>query len=294
MNSRRQAVYSLAAILLATSCGSQMERRTVRIERQWPAQTIRRIEVREIDGAITVDAGSANSISLNAQVRSDKEPAAKAENQGFFMTQIEGDTLVIGRRREHNTVVFGFWGRNDTRVDYALHVPANVEVDLHTVTGRITTHGVAGETRATTVNGVVDIESPGSSEVEAKAVNGRIEARFLNEFHGASLKTVNGGVNLVLPASASFAGDFSQVNGDVEAAFPLNIRSHPGSRRVSGEVNGGKYALRITTVNGDIRIENGGEAPALQAPPAPLAPSAPSAITAPPAPPARPDPPPVT
>lgn len=294
MNSRRQAVYSLAAILLATSCGSQMERRTVRIERQWPAQTIRRIEVREIDGAITVDAGSANSISLNAQVRSRKEPAAKAENQGFFLTRIEGDTLVIGRRREHNTFIFGFGGGNDTRVDYALHVPANVEVDLHTVTGRITTHGVAGETRATTVNGVVDIETPGSSEVEAKAVNGRIEARFLKEFHGASLKTVNGGVNLVLPASASFAGDFSQVNGDVEAAFPLNIRSHPGSRRVSGEVNGGKYALRITTVNGDIRIENGGEAPALQAPPVPLAPSAPSAIPAPPAPPARPDPPPVT
>jgi len=27
--------------------------------------------------------------------------------------------------------------------------------------------------------------------------------------------------------------------GDVEAAFPLSIHSHPGSRRVSGEVNGG-------------------------------------------------------
>ena len=298
MNSLRHTIYSLAAILLASSCGSQIERRTVRIERQWPAQTVRRIEVREVDGAITVDAGSSTQITLNALVRSRNRAKPEADNQGFFLSQIEGDTLVIGRRHEHTTIVFPFWSGNDTRVDYALHVPANVEVDLHTVTGRITTHGVAGETRATTVNGVIDIETPGSSEVEAKAVNGRIEARFLHEFHGALLKTVNGGVNLVLPASASFAGDFSQVNGDVEAAFPLNIRSHPGSRRVSGEVNGGRYALRITTVNGDIRIENGGGPLAVPAPPlAPPTPPVPSAIPAPPAPgaaPARPTPPPVT
>jgi Uncharacterized conserved protein len=290
MNSRRQAIYSLAALLLATSCGTDREQRTIRIDRQWPAQTIRRIEVREVDGAITVEAGSTNEITLGATVRSRKRATPQSDNQGYFESKVEGDTLVIGRRHEHNTIILG-WGRNDTRVDYSLHVPANVEVDLTTVTGRITTHGVAGETRATTVNGVVDIESPGSSEVEAKAVNGRIEARFLHEFHGAALKTVNGGVNLVLPSNASFAGDFSQVNGDVEVAFPLDIHSHPGSRRVSGEVNGGRYALRITTVNGDIRIENGGVPPAPPVVPAPSVRPAPPAVSAPPAPPA---PPPVT
>jgi len=46
------------------------------------------------------------------------------------------------------------------------------------------------------------------------------------------------------------------MNGDFEAAFPLNIHSHPGSRRVSGEVNGGRHDLRIVTVNGDINIES--------------------------------------
>ena len=78
----------------------------------------------------------------------------------------------------------------------------------------------------------------------------------------------------VLPPSASFSSDFTQVNGDVEAAFPLNIHSHPGSRRVSGEVNGGRYSLHITTVNGDIKVENGGPPPPPPAPPA--APPSPS------------------
>ncbi|HEY6842863.1 MAG TPA: hypothetical protein VI391_01755, partial [Thermoanaerobaculia bacterium] len=70
-----------------------------------------------------------------------------------------------------------------------------------------------------------------------------------------------------------------------EAAFPLDIHSHAGSRRVSGEVNGGRYPLKISTVNGDITVDN--------APAPPTPPPAPSAIPsapAPPAPPAQPAP----
>src|SRR5216684_6718417 len=130
--------------------------------------------------------------------------------------------------------------------------------------------------KAVTVNGRVNIDTPGSNEVEAHTVNGRIEARFAKSFQGATLKTVNGGVTASLPLSASFTGDFSQVNGDIEAAFPLNIHSHPGSRRVSGEVNGGRYELRITTVNGDIKIDTAKSVPpvppAVPAQPTPPAP----------------------
>ena len=116
----------------------------------------------------------------------------------------------------------------------------------------------------------------------AKSVNGRILCTFKKDFQGATFKTVNGRVIAALPPNASFYGDFTQVNGDFEAAFPLDIHSHPGSRRVSGEVNGGKYELKITTVNGDIKVENlGGPTP-----PAPPALPAPSAVPAPPAPPA--------
>jgi DUF4097 and DUF4098 domain-containing protein YvlB len=142
------------------------------------------------------------------------------------------------------------------------------------VNGKISSRGTDGEIGATTVNGVVEIEASGTNEVEAKAINGVIRAHFLKDFHGASFKTVNGRVVAVLPPSASFTSDFTQVNGDVEAAFPLNIHSHPGSRRVSGEVNGGRYSLHITTVNGDIKVENGGPPPPPPAPPA--APPSPS------------------
>ncbi|MDP9360929.1 MAG: DUF4097 domain-containing protein [Acidobacteriota bacterium] len=277
MNSRTGVIYSLSAMLLLAGCGAVMERRTTHIDRRWPAASIRHIEVREVDGGINIEAGSESEVSMEATVRSRIAPKNGQENQGYFSTAVNGDTLVIGRRQEHHGFHFFHFG-NDTRVDYELRVPASVALDLHTINGRISTRGVDGAMRAVTVNGRVNIETPGSSEVEAHTVNGRIEARFEKAFQGAILKTVNGGVTAVLPLSASFVGDFSQVNGDIEAAFPLNIHSHPGSRRVSGEVNGGRFELRITTVNGDIKIDTA----------TPPVPPVPAAVPAPPAPPAPP------
>lgn len=277
MNSRNRIIYSLAAVLLMAGCGAVMERRTAHIEKHWPAGTIRHIEVREIDGAINIEAGSENEIAMTATVRSHMPPRNAQPNQGYFTTEVNGDTLIIGRRDQRRGFHFFRFGHN-TRVDYDLRVPASIALDLRTVNGRIATHGVDGEMRAVTVNGRVNIDTPGSSEVEAHTVNGRIEARFDKSFQGATLKTVNGGVTAVLPLSASFAGDFSQVNGDIEAAFPLNIHSHRGSRRVSGEVNGGRFELRITTVNGDIKIDTA----TVPAPPAPPAPAAAPAAPAPP------------
>ena len=282
MNSRKRVIYSLLALLLAGGCKILGERKVVNISKQWPAAGVRHVEVSEIDGTINVEAADTDQITLNAVVKTRVPGKANEDNQGFFRTELDGDTLTIGRKREHHWGLHWGLSGNEYFVTYELRVPPSVSLELATVNGRIVARGVDGETRATTVNGVVDIETAGTNEVEARAVNGIIRAHFLKDFHGASFKTVNGRVVAVLPPNASFYGDFTQVNGDFEAAFPLDIHSHPGSRRVSGEVNGGKYELKITTVNGDIKVENlGGPTP-----PVTPAPPAPSAVPAPPAPPA--------
>ena len=244
---------------------------------------IKRIELREIDGEIRIDAAAPNTISLDATVHSwMKRPDPKKDNQGFFETSVDGDTLIIGR---HERVHFSFFNRDRLSIDYELKVPPQLAIDIRTVNGRIVTRGVDGATDVNTINGSIDIETPGSSELTAHTVNGRIETKFAKTFQGASLKTVNGRVSATLPAGASFVGDFTQVNGDFEAAFPLTIHSNPGSRRVTGEVNGGQHELKITTVNGDIKLDNG--TPPL-APATPAAPAAPASAPVPPAPPSPP------
>ena len=287
MNSRNRTIYSLLVAMILIGGCAKRERYATTITRTWPAAAIHRLEIREVDGTVTVTGSPTDTVSLTANVRSrGVAPKKNEENQGFFRTSVDGDTLSIGRRNhEHVTISFPFMRGNDISVDYTLHVPQSVALEVRTVNGRIVTKGVDGETQLITVNGPIDVETQGTSELSAKTVNGRVMARFLHDFQGARLKTVNGEVRAVLPASASFSGDFSQVNGDFEASFPMNIHSNPGSRRVSGQVNGGRYELKISTVNGDIQVENG---PVPPAPPAmPSLPAAP-VVPAPPAAPAAP------
>lgn len=269
MNRHSRAIDSLLALAFVAGC-VPLEQHTARFEKKWPATTVTHLDVKEIDGTISVDGNSPGEISMVAVVRArGVRPDPKKDYEGYVRTELDGSTLTIRTPHEQG-VRFG-WGRN-VRVDYQLRVPPTVSLQLRTVNGRIATRAISGATAASTVNGEVDIEATGSNEVAARTVNGRVQARFLDDFHGAKLGTVNGRVVAILPASASFLGDFTQVNGDFEAAFPLNIHSNPGSRRVSGDVNGGRYALKISTVNGDIKIDNG--APAVPATPPPPPPPA--------------------
>ncbi|HKO54362.1 MAG TPA: DUF4097 family beta strand repeat-containing protein [Thermoanaerobaculia bacterium] len=254
MNSRTRSHYLLtaAAAVLAMSCAVG-EKRSYTVEKTFPASAIQRIEIREVDGSLKVEAGTGDTITLVAQVRSRVQPTrGRDENYGFFRTEVDGDSLTVGRIKQHRKL--HFWDSNDMTIDYSLRVPPRVALDLHTVNGRIATTGVGGATQITTVNGPIELETSGINEVSAKTVNGHVRAKFIETFQGASLKTVNGDVETILPKSASFVCNLTQVNGDFEASFPLSIHSNPGSRRVSGEVNGGQHELKITTVNGDVQL----------------------------------------
>jgi len=259
MNRLNRTVYLLPILLVAIACDHREHRfgreSTETITRTWPAAAIRQLQVFEVSGSVTVEAGNTNEILLTATARGDLDVKAQAENKGLFQTVIEGDTLKIGRKEKRNRGFnFILFDRDDVEIDYKLTIPAAVALDLSTVNGRITTRGTAGETEASTVNGTIDIETAGTETLYATTVNGRVKAKFLRSFQGAKFKSVNGGVEAILPNDASFSVDVSQVNGDFEASFPLSSHSNPGSRRVSGEVNGGAHELKIVTVNGDVEL----------------------------------------
>ena len=261
------------ALLLIGGCAAG-ERRQAVIQRQWPASAIHTVEVDGVDGSLSVEAGAADQITLIAHIRTvGIEPHPRQDNQGFFDTELSGDTLHIGQRRGRVHVGFPFVFRAKMEIDYELRVPPTVALDLKMINGRIASRGVNGATELTTVNGPIEVETGGSNELNARTVNGSVHAKFLTDFRGARLKTVNGGVEALLPPTASFTCDLSQVNGDFEASFPLSIHSHPGSRRVSGQVNGGQFELQITTVNGDVEVQHVMPAvpPVAPKPPAPPA-----------------------
>lgn len=260
MNRLTRNLYLLAVPLVLAGCFDRETRSSnaarATIARNWPAAGIARVKVAEVDGSITVEASATNEISLLATAKGDLDVRKGEENDGLFVTRLEGDLLKIGReeRKRHGWNFDFVWGDDDVEIDYVLKVPPTVSLVVSTVNGKINTRGMEGETKAVTVNGTIDVEVSGQNELQATSVNGRVRAKFTRAFNGARFNSVNGGVQATLPDDASFAVNLSQVNGDFEASFPLSIHSNPGSRRVSGEVNGGQHPLKITTVNGDVSL----------------------------------------
>ena len=112
------------------------------------------------------------------------------------------------------------------------------DVDVKTVNGSINV-STAGLARAETVNGSIT------------AVVGRADWPA-----GLQFKTVNGGIDLTLPASLSARVEAKTLNGEITSDFPLTVSGTFSRRRLSGTIGSGgdDRKLILETVNGSVQI----------------------------------------
>jgi len=143
---------------------------------------------------------------------------------------------------------------NDVQVDFTVRVPKGVHLAAHTVNGGVDARGIQADVSAHSVNGKIVVDAKGN--VQAHTVNGGITAAMgdtswtgTREFH-----TVNGGIIVELPATASTDFQATTVNGHIESDFPIMVRGKIDSRRLSGTLGSGGRELKLTTVNGSIKI----------------------------------------
>ena len=111
-------------------------------------------------------------------------------------------------------------------------------VDVRTDDGDLRLGGILTVVRASTDDGDLDIRAePGS----------RMEQDW-------SLHSDDGGVLLTLPED--FAADLTVLadDGDIEIEPAITMQGRVSRNRISGELNGGGYELRVTTDDGRVTI----------------------------------------
>ena len=91
-------------------------------------------------------------------------------------------------------------------------------------------------------------------------MNGAIEARLGRADWNGTLKlsTVNGSVEVTLPAELSAEVKASTVNGDIETDFPLTVTGRISRRSLNGTIGSGGRLLEVSTVNGSIELKRAG------------------------------------
>jgi DUF4097 and DUF4098 domain-containing protein YvlB len=169
------------------------------------------VELHLVSGEIIVNAGTGNQVRVHA-----------SSERGLLQFSASPSRVSLEVRSQRGRM-------GDTR--YEVTVPVGVRLELKSVSGDITAHGVNGELEVGAVSGDVDV-SDGSGRVEIESVSGSIKAaRLSGESH---VNAVSGDVSI------------SNITGTLEV------------ETVSGEMtldNASLSSLRSETVSGELTYD---------------------------------------
>jgi hypothetical protein len=179
---------------------------------------------------------------------------------GPFRCQCEDGCRGSRRRVEEGYIV---------KMDFVLHVPSNVDVNLRTVNeGRVVVRNITGNFVARNVNGDIELDGMAGSGI-AHTVNGPVKVSFReNPRENSSFQSVNGNIDLLFARGLSADFRFKTFNGGVYSDFPVTtipVHAPQGERHgnkvvfhadrfTAGRVNAGGPEIKIENLNGDIRI----------------------------------------
>lgn len=143
---------------------------------------------------------------------------------------------------------------NDTEVSFTVRVPSGVRFNGRTVNGRVEANNLTADVEATTVNGDVEVTTTGLAS--AKTVNGSITVVMGNaDWSGdKEFKTVNGSIDISMPATLSAEVEVKTLNGSISSDFPLTVQGAFSRRHMTGTIGGGGRSLQLETVNGSVNI----------------------------------------
>src|ERR1041385_9401749 len=192
------------------------------------------IEIGGVNGSIDASGGG-NEVEVVAVKRGRKSDPV--EGRIKVVEHADGVTICAlypaPRDREENECRPGGKGHNSTRdndvnVEWTVKVPRGVRFAGRTVNGDVVGRGLSADAEEHTVNGSITVET--TSWADASTVNGSIPARLGSTGWQDELEltTVNGGITVDLPESASMEVDASTVNGSVSNRFPATIPGQGG------------------------------------------------------------------
>ncbi len=267
--------FFLGCLLLAIGLQAQDLKRQIVVPLSSPGERGSLI-VGQVNGSITVTAYEGEEVIIDATYRENSKNKDKDKGRGNpppGMKRIESTPAQIRAREDDNEVEVETesWKR---KMDLAIKLPANFDLNLHTVHGDIEVRDIDGEMEISGVNGGIKLDEISGSAV-CSTVNGDVVVR-LNSIENdvpMSFVTLNGNVDVTIPGDAKVLAKMKSDRGEIFSDFDMSmIAKEPEVRRGSdcdceyevslnawtfGEINGGGAEFTFKNMNGDILIRKG-------------------------------------
>jgi putative adhesin len=230
---------------------------------QWRGRlaTGQTIEIKGVNGDISASPSSSGEVEVTAT------KTARRSNPAEVRVEVvpgpDGVTICAvypdGSDRGPNVCEPREGGRmntrnNDTQVHFDVRVPIGVTLAARTVNGEVRAESLQSDVNARTVNGSVRLST--TMTAEASTVNGSVIVTMgrMNTQDGATFRTVNGEIQLNLPAVVDANLRADTLNGSVRSDFPITVQGSMSPRRLRGTIGNGGPELHVSTVNGGITL----------------------------------------
>ena len=144
---------------------------------------------------------------------------------------------------------------SDIELSYAVKLPAGVMLSVNTVDGDVDAQGIDVPASIRSVDG--DITYSGVAPRSLHTVDGDVHATITSSLWNTDMvvQTVDGEIEIVLPADVAIAVKGSTVDGSFSSDFPMVIREKWGPRSFEGTIgSGGTKTLRLSSVDGDVTL----------------------------------------
>jgi hypothetical protein len=210
-----------------------------------------RVEVQGINGNVEIQTSDTKTAEVYVR-RTGDSPSSLRRRE--MIVEQTADGLMVRSKQNH----VGFWDHlfgHNPKEEVIIKAPREIALSLKNINGGVTTGDIDGTLEVKGINGRVEL-GQASESAELSSINGNIVVGLKNlGERGASIKGVNGGIELRL------AGD---LNADLTArGMSGNLRSDIPEVSVDKEEPGTRYSARIGTggapitlsgINGNVRL----------------------------------------
>lgn len=249
LKSRGAVFAALVAIILAPSAyASSGGNVTEEFHKTVPLNANGRVSLENINGNVEISGWDRNEVQIDA-VKSAKDQQRLDEAK----IEVEGSGSSVHIRTRYPE---GRTNNNPASVQYTLHVPRAAQLDkINLVNGSLNVSQVTGEVDAELVNGKLNASGL-SGRARLSTVNGSVHATYqtLTNVPEVKISSVNGSIDLLLPASPNADVSASTVNGGIKTDFPLQVQGHYVGHHLSGTLGSGGTRIDLSNVNGSSHI----------------------------------------
>ncbi|MGC1296384.1 MAG: hypothetical protein WA869_15225 [Alloacidobacterium sp.] len=210
------------------------------------------LNVSSMNGGIQVIGEDRPDIAIEARVSAWAGSLSEAKD---ILRQVSIETSGDSIRDSGPRFHFGSKGYG---IDYKLHVPRGLSVDLKSTNGGINIAHLDSEVAFDTTNGGVQLTDV-AGDVHGQTVNGGLSVELTGDRwrgKGLNAETTNGGIVLSVPEGYSAHLETGTVNGGVVLGFPVKVNGDLSKKHLSLDLGNGGPTIHVETTNGGVSIKH--------------------------------------